>query len=816
MTNVRSPEPRIAIFRARRSGWITALFAAILLAGLSVGTVVAASETLAPACDGVNIRTAASTSAAIKVRLGLASTVTVAGTVAGGSWGTSCPAWRSGSTWYTVTHVNGEPVGTRYGVAVLYAASGVLQVAATPTADPGSATALAESSPAPPSRAPAAPPAAGSQTLVPGCAGVNIRASASTGAPIKARLGLASSVTVSGTVAGSSWGTSCPAWTSGSSWYAVTHVNGAPVGTLYGATVVYAATGVLKAPAAAGATPAPTASPAPSAPPPATPAPTEPPVTPTPATPAPTPSPAPATTVLAPACDGVNLRTSTSTTATIKVRLGINGSVTVDGTVGGSAWGATCPTSKSGSAWYRVTHVNGASVISLYGVAALYAASGILTAPVAPVSSVTPVTPVSPVTPVAPVTPIPQVTPATPGPTGPTALGTSVTFYGRGYGHGVGLSQYGARGRALAGQTAAQILAHYYAGTTIGSITTDARIRILLLDNFAASPTTPLTIYGRGGPWTVTGVPGELPADARLRLYPPTATVPSWWLVIETSAGQVLYGGPISPDIRVSGATAVTAIQLFSKPSTYDLYRGTLRVLGSGTTLDVINELPVEAYLRGVVPAEMPSSWPLEARIAQTIAARSYAAYGLHPATGTFDVYDDTRSQVYGGVRREQAATDSVIAATAGQVLRNGAAIVNALFHSTAGGATEHNENAFVSTTGSKIASPVAYLRGSSDRDLTGAPCDIGAPYATWQSKTYTIAALSRIFATDGRTAVGTLSGLDLRHRGVSGRLVSVTLVGSGGTKTVSGAVFIAVFNAAKPAADALLRSTLLDVAPIP
>jgi hypothetical protein len=343
---------------------------------------------------------------------------------------------------------------------------------------------------------------------------VNIRAAASTGAPIKARLGVATSVTVSGTVSGSSWGTSCPSWKSGSSWYAVTHVNGTPVGTLYGVAVLYAATGVLKAPVAPGATPAPAATPTPSAASPATPAPTEPLLTPALETPAPTPSPAPATTVLAPACDGVNLRTSTSTSAAIKVRLSAGSSVTVDGTVGGSSWRATCPTSKSGSAWYRVTHVNSVSVASGYGVTALYAATGVLA------SAVAPVTPVTPGTSAAPAAPAATAAPVTPASSGLTALGASVTLYGRGNGHGVGLSQYGARGRALAGQSAAQILAGYYAGTTIGSIAVDARIRVLLLDNFAPSATKPLTIYGRGGPWTVTGVAGELPADARLRLFP--------------------------------------------------------------------------------------------------------------------------------------------------------------------------------------------------------------------------------------------------------------------------------------------------------
>ncbi|HEX4898486.1 MAG TPA: SpoIID/LytB domain-containing protein, partial [Candidatus Limnocylindrales bacterium] len=619
MTTSRSREPRSAIRRAPGRGWLAALLAAVLLAGLTVGTASAASETLVPACDGVNIRAAASTSATIKVRLGLASTVTVSGTVAGASWGTSCPAWTSGSTWYAVTHVNGEPVESAYGVAVLYAATGVLKAPA------GAVTATPV---APPTPAPSAPPAG---------------------------------------------------------------------------------------------TPPPTEPPASTPPPAATAAPiaTQGPTAPPAVVPSPAASSQPAIGILAPACDGVNLRTSTSTSATIKVRLSAGGNVTVAGTVGGSSWKATCPTAKSGSGWYRVTHVNGVSVASRYGMTALYAATGVLAsgvAPVTPGSSPAPAATTDPVTPGSSPAPAGTAAPVAPGSSGLTTLGASVTLYGRGNGHGVGLSQYGARGRALAGQTAAQILATYYAGTTLGSIAADTRIRVLLLDNFAPTATKPLTIYGRGGPWTVTGVAGELPADARLRLFPPSAGVPSWRLLVETKEGRVLFDGPAAPDLRAAGTTPAATIQLFSKPTAYDLFRGTLRVLRFGATVDVINELPLEAYLRGVVPAEMPSTWPLEARIAQTIAARSYAAYGLHPATGTFDVFDDTRSQVYGGVRREQAAADSVISATAGQVLRRGPAIVNALFHSTAGGATENNENAFVSASGTKVASPVAYLRGSADR----------------------------------------------------------------------------------------------------
>ena len=72
-----------------------------------------------------------------------------------------------------------------------------------------------------------------------------------------------------------------------------------------------------------------------------------------------------------------------------------------------------------------------------------------------------------------------------------------LTFYGRGYGHGVGMSQYGARGRALAGQLAPEILAHYYASTTLGTRGPATTVRVLLLTGLAATPARPLTIVGR-------------------------------------------------------------------------------------------------------------------------------------------------------------------------------------------------------------------------------------------------------------------------------------------------------------------------------
>jgi peptidoglycan hydrolase-like amidase len=146
----------------------------------------------------------------------------------------------------------------------------------------------------------------------------------------------------------------------------------------------------------------------------------------------------------------------------------------------------------------------------------------------------------------------------------------------------------------------------------------------------------------------------------------------------------------------------------------------------------------------------------------------------------------------------------------------SGSSIANTLFHSTGGGATEHNENVFVSATGKKVAGAVSYLRGSLDRRADGTAFDDAAPYATWKTSTYTRAQLSSWFGRDPRTNVGSISALDLRNRGVSGRLISVTLIGSRGTKTVSGDVFRAVFNVNRPAGDPQMRSTLYDFKPVP
>ena len=866
------PPVRVRALAGRLStAWVAVSLAGVLLLlpTLAPPAARAASTTMAPACAGVNLRTGTATSRPVMARLTTKDRVTVVAKVAGTAWSTLCSGPKSGSKWYRISHVNGKTVRALYGADALYAASGILVAVSTPVATPVATPAATPTAPAATTGDPLGAElmrlvnldraALGRPAFKIDAGLASIARNASFTCPTKPALvisGRAADLAVRDYfahvvkgcyVAGTTtpyrsldivrsvfgyaearseilhWNT---AGTASATYKLGCNIDGAGCaggtttttqrvavaqrnfmssaqhraselasyrrfgcGTAHvpGSTRTYFA--CLFADSAStvfSPTPSPTPTPSPSPD----------------ATLAPVPPSSPAaraaSTTMAPACAGVNLRTGTATSRPVMARLTTKDRVTVVAKVAGTAWSTLCSGPKSGSKWYRISHVNGKTVRALYGADALYAASGILVAVSTPVA-----------TPVA----TPAATPAAT----PTTLGETVTFFGRGWGHGVGLSQYGARGRALAGQDAATILAHYYRGTTIGTIPADTRVRVLLLDDLRPTSGSPLKIRGLGGPWSIDGTDAVFPAGARLRLIPaPSGSATTWRLLVKDAAGAVLLDRAAPTDLTVRGTKPATRLKLPARSSTYNQFRGALRVIVAGRNVDVINDLPLESYLRGVVPAEMPSSWPVAARTAQTIAARSYAAYRLRPGVGTFDVFDDTRSQVYLGAQRETAAADAVIAATAGRVLRSGTSIANTLFHSTGGGATENNENVFTTATGSKVAGPVSYLRGSSDRDPDGAAYDAGAPHATWETAAYPLAQLSELFAADPRTAVGALTALDLRDRGVSGRLVSVTLIGSAGTKTVSGAVFIAVFNAQRPAGDPLALSTLLDTAPIP
>ena len=214
---------------------------------------------------------------------------------------------------------------------------------------------------------------------------------------------------------------------------------------------------------------------------------------------------------------------------------------------------------------------------------------------------------------------------------------------GAGFGHGVGMSQYGAYGYAKHGFKYDQILTHYYTGTTIGT-TADRSVRVLLRDGARS-----VSFRGAGSACGAGLKPGK--GYVAKRKGP--------GVVLQSKKGRRI--ARCGAAMTAAGAPTVT---LAGKGT----YRGSLEVRASGSSLQAINVVEIEDYVRGVVSKESPASWPLEALKAQAVAARSYGlSTGIRG--GSFDLYDDTRSQAYGGVAAETAKTDQAVSSTRLQVV---------------------------------------------------------------------------------------------------------------------------------------------------
>jgi SpoIID/LytB domain protein len=320
---------------------------------------------------------------------------------------------------------------------------------------------------------------------------------------------------------------------------------------------------------------------------------------------------------------------------------------------------------------------------------------------------------------------------------------------GAGFGHGVGMSQYGAYGYAKHGFKYDAILTHYYTGTTIGT-TADKSVRVLLRDSVGS-----VAFHGANSACG-TGIKTGKTYVAKRK---------GGGVVLRSKKGTV-----IARCGAVMTATGAPTVVVAGKGT----YRGSLEVRGSSSGLDAINVLDIEDYVRGVVSRESPSSWPIEALKAQAVAARSYVLSSS--GHGTFDVFDDTRSQAYGGVGAETAKTDQAVSATHLQVVLFKGKVAQTFFFSTSGGHTENNE--FSSLGFGQPAIP--YLRGVDDPY----EAEVGSPYEHWKRK-YSLGRMSS--ALRGLGLHGKLRNIVVTQRGASPRIVHANLVGSGGTTTVNG-----------------------------
>ncbi len=227
----------------------------------------------------------------------------------------------------------------------------------------------------------------------------------------------------------------------------------------------------------------------------------------------------------------------------------------------------------------------------------------------------------------------------------------------------------------------------------------------------------------------------------------------------------------------------------------YDEYRGSMRLLVTSTGVQTINILPLETYLRGVVPAEMPASWALEAVKAQAVAARTYAWDRMNPSR-VWDILPTSANQVYGGYQLEHWHSDLAVSQTTNMIMTFNGKAIGAVYHTCAGGYTEDGQYVFATSAGNP-GTNTKYLKGKADVDENGVAYDLSCPNFSWQTGQFTMSQLSAIYATDPNTNVGDIFNITYK-RGVSGRAYQVTIEGSLGTATISGNKFKTVYNRQK------------------
>lgn len=337
--------------------------------------------------------------------------------------------------------------------------------------------------------------------------------------------------------------------------------------------------------------------------------------------------------------------------------------------------------------------------------------------------------------------------------------GGTITIDGRGNGHGRGMSQEGARTAAEEGVGYRDILDFYYPGTDVGTASGQVRIWISegdLANAVQVAPQKGLVArrVGTANQWDLTKAQPKAKAwrilpkgdDASVLQYRKNG-----WHQLRQVAGTVELAAKGKP------------ITLFTHDG-QAAYRGLIRsVPSSAGNRIAVNVVPMESYLRGVVPAEVVASqWPQQAQRAQAVAARSYAALKrVERSDKIFDLDDTTRYQRYLGADAEYSASDQAVAATAGEIL------------------TYDGEPAFTEFTASNggrtVAGDAPYLVAQDD------PWDTDE----WGPVEFTDAEIEAEWP-----AIGDLTSIQVVARDGSGRVVTITLTGSTATVTVSGTTF--------------------------
>ena len=335
---------------------------------------------------------------------------------------------------------------------------------------------------------------------------------------------------------------------------------------------------------------------------------------------------------------------------------------------------------------------------------------------------------------------------------------SQLTIRGRGLGHGVGMSQWGAEDRAKAGQSYRRILAFYYPGARIGPMPA-VQVRILVGDapRLSVGSSRPFVVVDATGRTIQLGA-GSHWLDAAGRVDASQLTLP---LVVRPGSAPLTVG-------------AVT-------------YGGMLALERSAARLRAINTLGLEDYLVGVVSSENPGYWAQAALRAQAVASRTYALANLNPGA-SFDLYPDDRSQNYYGLKKHFQSAKRAVVSTRGQTLLFGGRPINAFFSASNGGFTSGVEGVWG-------GAPLPYLVARPDR------FDARSPVRAWGPVTIGLARLRAAFPA---LAANITSVEILRNN--ARRAVTVTFKGRDGSLVVPGSLF----------QDRLrLPSTYLSVTPV-
>ena len=344
------------------------------------------------------------------------------------------------------------------------------------------------------------------------------------------------------------------------------------------------------------------------------------------------------------------------------------------------------------------------------------------------------------------------------------SAGTVFLLDGRGWGHGVGMSQWGAEGYARHGFGYRKILAHYYPHTHLG-IAQPRDVRVLLREARDSIR------VGSAAPFLVV--------DARGRKL----HLPARSFVVDRKL--VLRHKKLAPPLRFEPGAEPLQVDFAG-------YRGDVVVKAKPDGLMAVNVLPLDRYLRGVVPWEAPSGWHGQTYEAQAVAARSYTLATLHPGED-YDLFPDQRSQMYGGVRAERTETNLAVGATAGEVLVWRDRIVPGFYFSTSGGRTSSVHDAWPK------ARQVPYLVSVSD------PYDYLSPHHVWPTQVLTAARVGRLLGVSGVRDMQVV-------RNSSGRARAVRVRTPHGWRSFAGAAFREKFELGST--DFELHAMALDAPP--